>query len=85
MDELKEKGNAELKLNNFVKAYNYYTDAIESLKLSDYSDNSTKLSSLIKSNDCLYKCYNNRSQFSLKLKNFSSALDDANRGLQFLK
>lgn len=85
MEELKEKGNSEFKLNNFTKAYNYYTKAIdtafESLKLNDNSENSIELSNLIKSNDCIQKCYNNRSQCSLKLKNYSDAVDDANRVL----
>ena len=86
MEELKEKGNAEFKLNNYQKAYNYYTEAIESaiksLKLD--SENSTQISNLIKSNEFIHKCYNNRSQCSLKMKNFSQAMDDANRGLLYL-
>jgi tetratricopeptide (TPR) repeat protein len=85
MNELREKGNAEFKLNNFKKAYNYYTKAIdsafESLNLNDDKkiEESIEAISLIKSNDCLQKCYNNRAQCNLKLSNFEEALEDANK------
>ena len=88
MEELREKGNAEFKLNNFTNAYNYYSEAIElaieSLKFKNNSDNLiTELSALIKSNECLRKCYNNRSQCNLSLKKFDEAMQDAKLGLYF--
>jgi tetratricopeptide (TPR) repeat protein len=88
MDELREKGNSEFKQCNFKKAYNYYTKAIdtafESLNLNGIDKNpeeSIETISFIKSNECLQKCYNNRSQCNLKLSNFEEALEDANKVL----
>ena len=51
---------------NFTKAYVNYTEAIdgalESLKLTDNSEaNSIEIANLIKSNDCIKNCFNNRS------------------------
>ena len=90
MEELKEKGDVELTVNNnYLKAWDYYTKAIIGiLELSDeqtthYSEtkSSIELSNLIKSNDCIKQCYINRSECNFKLQNFIEAIKDANRGL----
>lgn len=92
MEELRESGNEAFKQSQFKKAIQYYTQAIETLgvdfeKLSidkdalieDVADE--KLVEQIKSNACLQKCFNNRSQCHLKLGSFKKALSDASKVL----
>lgn len=86
MEELKERGNGAFKDNQFKKAVHYYTQAIETLgldvdKLSiDDPGPNIVLVDQLKSNVCLQKCFNNRSQCYLKLGSFKKALNDANLG-----
>lgn len=85
MNDLKEKGNDAFKQNHFRKAINYYTQAIDSVFESDKAlDQQTEeelvsLQKLIKSNDVLQKCFNNRSQCHLKLGDYQEAIDDATK------
>ncbi len=72
MDEnLRKLGNKQFELKNYNDAHKFYTMAINSIEGS---------ASLIESNETLQKCFNNRSQCNLKLKNFKEALQDANTG-----
>ena len=89
MEVIKDKGNAAFKDGKYKEAINYYTEAIHiaigSDKLVDEFDaieNTESLlrqKQLIKSNDCLHKCLNNRSQCYLKLGKFKKAIEDSSR------
>ncbi|RMZ96061.1 hypothetical protein BpHYR1_001189 [Brachionus plicatilis] len=93
MNDLKEQGNSAFKQSKFQLAVQYYTQAIErispeleKLKLdskidSSNTENLIQFKQLIKSNDCLHKCLNNRSQCHLKLGNYQDAADDATKVL----
>lgn len=92
MEELKENGNEAFKQNQFKKAVQYYSQAIETLgvdfeklkidnDLIEADENEGKLIDQLKTNACLQKCFNNRSQCYLKLGNFKKALGDSNRVL----
>ena len=84
-EELREQGNAAFKQSQFKKAANYYSQAIytvlDPLKINDKDENLSNLQNVLKSNDCLVKCYNNRAQCYLKLESYQKTVDDANRGL----
>ncbi len=85
MNDLKEKGNDAFKQMQFKIASNYYTQAIDTVFETDKSfelhteEELSNLQKLLKSNDCLQKCYNNRSQCNLNLGNFKEAADDATK------
>ena len=85
MNDLKEKGNDAFKQNQFRKAVNYYTQAIDSVFESDKAleqqseEELMSLQKLIKSNDVLQKCFNNRCQCYLKLGDYKEAVDDATK------
>lgn len=96
MEELKESGNEAFKQSQYKKAVQYYTQAIDTIgidfdKLSldtnnlisspSTSEDTIKLVDEIKSNACLQKCFNNRSQCYLKLGNFKKALADSTKVL----
>lgn len=95
MEELKERGNEAFKQSQFKKAVQYYTEAIETLgtefdkfTLDENGDNligstesNIKLVEQVKTNACLQKCFNNRSQCYLKLGNFKKALNDSTKVL----
>lgn len=93
MNELKEQGNSAFKQSKFQLAVQYYSQAIESIsselnKLnidsainSSDTKNLIQFKNLIKSNDCLHKCLNNRSQCHLKLGNFQEAVNDSTKVL----
>lgn len=92
IDELKEQGNIEFKACNYRKAVNYYTKAIDtafaSLKLEldehESSPQSSDIQSVISSNECVHKCYNNRAQCNLKLEEWEEVLNDTNKVLASL-
>lgn len=87
MNELKEQGNEAFKQSQYKKAAQYYTQAIETvgvdlnkLSVEDKSDELIQLVGKIKSNECLQKCFNNRSQCYLRLEKYKKAEDDATKG-----
>ena len=85
MNDLKEKGNEAFKQMQFKIASNYYTQAIDTVLDADkpYEQHTeeelSNLQKILKTNDCLQKCYNNRSQCNLKLENYKEAADDATK------
>lgn len=93
MDNLKEQGNIAFKQSKYNLAIQYYSQAIQgiSTELDKLKIDSTfasidtekliELKQLIRSNDCLHKCLNNRSQCHLKLENFQEAVNDASKVL----
>jgi tetratricopeptide (TPR) repeat protein len=90
MEELKDKGNAAFKENRYREAMNFYTEAInlaldsdklnEELSTIENTESLLKLKDSIKSNDCLHKCLNNRTQCYLKLGKYKKAIDDSSKG-----
>ena len=83
-NELREQGNEAFKQSQFKKAANYYSQAIYSvlnpLNIKEADEDLSNLQSLLKGNDCLVKCFNNRAQCYLKLESYQKAVDDANKG-----
>ena len=83
LNELRERGNESFKQGLFKKAVNYYSQAIntalESSGISEPAEE-TKLKELLKNNDSILKCYNNRAQCYLKLESYVKAADDASKG-----
>lgn len=85
MNELRGKGNDAFKQMQFKLASNYYTQAIDTVYEQDKSleqhteDEVNALQKLLKSNDCLQKCFNNRAQCNLNLECYKEAADDATK------
>ena len=78
INELKESGNEAFKKGEYGVAVQYYSDAIVSLVSREQSDQ--EIAAILKAEDALQKCYNNRSQCYLKLGKFAKAADDASKG-----
>ena len=95
MEELREQGNASFKASEFRKARQHYTRAIE-LAFDSLSLESTDLSTMLadmdekvlseklRANECLQKCFNNRSQCNLKLEKYTEAYEDASKGFSII-
>ena len=89
MNDLREKGNEAFKQMQFKIASNYYTQAIDTVFEQDKpieqltEDDLANLQKLLKSNECLQKCFNNRSQCNLNLENYKEAADDASKSIFF--
>ncbi|CAF0749986.1 unnamed protein product [Brachionus calyciflorus] len=93
MNDLREQGNTAFKQCKYQLAIQYYTQAIETISpeleklkidadiTSNDTENLIQFKQLIKSNDCLHKCLNNRSQCHLKLENYKDAVSDASKVL----
>ena len=84
-NELREQGNESFKQSQFKKAVNYYSQAIFSvldpLNIKEADEDLTKLQNILKTDDCLVKCFNNRAQCYLKLEKHKHVVDDANKVL----
>lgn len=85
-DEHRESGNAAFKLGQFKKAIKYYTECIEiiqenNLKTSQPDPESNEFIKLMKSNECLLKSYNNRTQCFINTEKWQHAIDDATKGI----
>ena len=78
ISELRESGNEAFKKGEYGVAVQYYTDAIVSLVSREQSEQ--EIAALIKAEDALQKCYNNRAQCYLKFGKFAKAADDASKG-----
>ena len=83
-NELREQGNEAFKQSQFKKAANYYSQAIYSvldpLNVKESDEDLSNIQNVLKSNDCLVKCFNNRAQCYLKLESYQKTIDDANKG-----
>ena len=86
MNELREKGNDAFKQMQFKIALNYYTQAIDTVFEQDMpleqhtAEELSILQKLLKSNDCLQKCFNNRAQCNLNLECYKAfKRDDATK------
>ena len=78
INELKESGNEAFKKGEYGIAVQYYTDAICCLVTKEQSEQ--EVAAVVKAEDALQKCFNNRSQCYLKLGKFAKAADDATKG-----
>ncbi len=83
-NDLREQGNEAFKQSQYKKAVNYYSQAIYSvidpLNIKEKDEDLSAIQNLLKKDDCLVKCFNNRSQCYLKLESYQKAVDDANKG-----
>ena len=84
-NELREQGNESFKQSQFKKAVNYYSQAINTildpLNINESDEDLSSLQNVLKKDDCLVKCFNNRAQCHLKLESYKKAVDDANKVL----
>jgi tetratricopeptide (TPR) repeat protein len=80
MNELREKGNDAFKRNEYRQAIDFYSQAIEMALDANRAVNDEQIEKLVKADECIQKCYNNRAQCHLKLKNYAEAVDDASKG-----
>lgn len=82
-NELREQGNESFKQSQFKKAVNYYSQAIHTildpLNIKETDEDLGSLQNVLKKDDCLVKCFNNRAQCYIKLESFKKAIEDANK------
>lgn len=72
--ELTERGDECFSRNEFNKALDYYTQAINTLP------NTENIEDLLKEDQNLCKCFANRSKCNLEIKEYVDSMDDANTG-----
>lgn len=70
-----KEGNECFSSNNFNKALNYYTQAINTLP------DLNNIEELLKANDLFVQCFRNRSKCNLELREYLESIDDADKGL----
>jgi tetratricopeptide (TPR) repeat protein len=83
-NQLRENGNTAFKNGQFKKASKLYSEAIElileaSLATLTPNTDSPEFISLMRSNECLLKAYNNRAQCFLNVEKWPSAVDDTTK------
>lgn len=84
--ELRENGNAAYKNGEFKKASKFYSECIEmiceaNLSTTNPSSECPEFIKLMKSNECLLKAYNNRTQCYLNTEKWKNAIEDATKVL----
>ena len=82
--QLRENGNTAFKNGQFKKACKLYSEAIElileaSLATLTPNTDSPEFISLMRSNECLLKAYNNRAQCFLNVEKWPSAVEDTTK------